>query len=116
MMMDVSFILSQNELYTLLSAEPKRTEAGAVFLETALSGAERCDLSGLVERKLARRVSSGPEPAPVIAMLSCAISQADSAEESGGIWEISSQWLSIRCEAYPYQEEHLKITLLEGSL
>ena len=114
--MDVSFILSSDELYTLISLIPVRTEAGARFAGAALSGARLCDLSGLLEKKLARRVNGELELAAVIRMLSDAISRADSASNHNGVWEIRSPWVSIRCEDYPYQENHFKITPLEDHI
>jgi len=112
--MDISFILSFDELFTLISLIPGRTEAGARFVETALSGALLCDLNGLVEKKLATRAGSELEIALVVRMLSDAISRADSAEVRDGVWEIHSPWVSLRCEAYPYQDKQYLITPLEG--
>ena len=114
--MEVSFILSNDELYTLISLIPVRTEAGARFVEEALSGAQLCNLNGLLEKKLARRADGELELelAPVVRMLSDAIARADSAKNHFGSWEIRSQWVSLRCAACPHQENHLIITPLEG--
>jgi len=114
--MDVSFILSSDELYTLISLMPVRTEAGARFVKEALSGARLCDLSGLLEKKLARQVGGELELAAVVRMLSDAISRADSALNHDGVWEIITPWVSIRCEDYPYQDSHFKITPLEDRI
>jgi hypothetical protein len=52
--MDVSFILSTDELFTLISKVNNQTQAGCVFLKTALAGAQESDLSMLAEKNLAR--------------------------------------------------------------
>ena len=114
--MDISFILSKNELFTLISMMPGRTDAGARFIELALSGAVLCDLNGLKEKKLARIVNDKPEPVSVIRMIADSVSRADSAQLQDGAWKISSPWALLRCEACPYQEGHIRITVIEGCL
>jgi hypothetical protein len=86
------------------------------FIENALSGAVLCDLNGLTEKKLARIVNGKPELGSVIRMIADSISRADSAQVQDGIWKISSPWVSLCCEAYPYQEEQIRITTVEGCL
>ena len=117
--MDVSFILSENELFTLMSLAPDPSEAGRAFAEAALAGAQRCDLGGLADRKLAKHVGGGGlELAPAIRMIADALAHADSVEESGGgggSWVVRSRWVTLRCERYPYQDGHLRvIPLKEG--
>ena len=108
--MDISFILSTDEVFTLISMIDDKTEAGELFSSEALPGAGYCDLSGLVDKKLARVAGDELELAPVLRMLADAIARASSIERSGEAWSIRSPWVSLRCEEYPYREGHLKIT------
>jgi len=111
--MDVSFILSSDELYTLIFLATETSEAGQKFSDEALAGAEICDLSGLVEKNLARRVEDELDLEPVLRMVANAISNADSADLRGEVWDISSPWVSLLCERYAYHENHWKITPLK---
>ena len=149
--MDISILLSKNELFTLISLEQNHSEAGRRFAEAALAGAERCDLSGLAERKLAKRVGAdGLELAPVVRMIADALAHADEAEERGGasgsengsgvvgsgadasgvgggdgsgfggsgadgVWLVRSPCITLRCEAYPYQDGYMRVVPLKPS-
>ena len=108
--MDVSFILSTDELFTLISLMGSQSEAGRVFIEKALTGAQRCDLSILAEKNHARIEGDELELAPVMRMLIDAISNAERAEYNGSFWEIDSGWVSLQCEKYPFMEEHWKLS------
>jgi len=108
--MDVSFILSSNELYTLISLASDTTKASQQFCEDALSGAEICDLSGLIEKGLAREFGDGLELEPVLRMIAGALSKADRATYHEAAWDIRSQWVNLLCEKYPFNENHWKIT------
>jgi len=112
--MEISFILSTDEIYTLMSLFPDHTDDGRRFAAEALSGATPCDLSSLVDKKLAKPVSDKLEVAPVIRMLIDAIARADIAEIHDDVWSITSPWVSLRCEKYPYQEGFWKITPHNG--
>ena len=112
--MDVSFILSSDELFTLISLMPEQTEAGRRFADNALSEAVLCDLTGLEEKKLARISKEGVELEPVIHMLADAMARADSAELHGDIWEIHSSWVSLQCIRYKYRQGHWKVTPVRG--
>jgi len=107
---DVSFILSSDELYTLISLAPQLSNAGQQFYTDALSGAIICDLSGLVEKKLAHRIEDEIDVEPVLKMISDAISKADSIETENGVWKIKSPWVALVCERYIYHENHWRIT------
>lgn len=108
--METSFILSDDEIFTLMSLAANRTEPGARFAREALPYAGMCDLSGLVEKKLARLVEGKLEIEPVIDMLADAIAQATAAERRDDAWQITSPWIALRCEKYIYKEAHWKIT------
>ena len=108
--MEVSFLLSLDELYTLIALTPEVSKAGRRFCDEALSGAEICDLSGLVEKKLAHRMEDELVIEPVLRMVCGAISKADSAEVNGEAWSICSPWVALQCEKYAYHEDHWKIT------
>jgi len=108
--MDVSFILSADELYTLISLIPDMTISGKHFCDEALAGAEICDLSGLIHKNMAKQVEDELELEPVLRMISSAVSKATSAEHHDGIWSIRSEWIDLRCEKYPYHDNHWKVT------
>lgn len=111
--MDVSFLLSYDELFTLMTLSPEVSAAGRRFTESALPGAEMCDLTGLVEKKLARWVGSELEIASVVRMASDAIAQADSLVEQESSWVVYSPWVTLICSQYLYRENHIKITPVE---
>ena len=113
--MDVSFILSGDEIFTLMGLFSGHTEVGERFAAGALVGAEICDLSSLVEKKLAKRVGDSLEIEPVVRMVADAMARADSATNKDDKWEIDSPWISLQCEQYPYQANHWKITPLQRS-
>jgi len=108
--MDVSFLFTDDELYTLISLAPGSSEAGRRFMAEALPGAAACDLSGLVGKNLARRVGNELALTPVVRMMSDAIARADSADLRGEKWEIRSPWVSLLCENYAYKKGTWKIT------
>jgi len=109
--MDISFLLSSDELLTLMSLAHGRSEAGQRFADEALSGAQPCDLSGLVDKKLARIFRGELDIAPVVRMVADSLSLADTAapQEDGG-WMVRARWASLYCEPYPYQNRYWKIT------
>lgn len=108
--MDVSFILSSDELYTLMLLAPEISENGRRFIDEALAGAKICDLSGLVEKNLARRVDDELDLEPVLRLIADSISNAGNAQPDAEVWNISSPWVSLVCERYAYHENHWKIT------
>ena len=108
--MDVSFLLSADELFTLMSLSTSRTGSGQLFADEALAGAGLDDLSGLVDKKLARRFGEELELMPVVRMISDALSRAEGIERSGETWNVRSPWVSLRCERYLYNEGLWKIT------
>ena len=110
--MDISFILTSDEIFTLMSLLPDRTEGGERFAAEALPDAKQCDLSSLADKKLAKLTNGELELAPVIRMMADAIARADSVEAKGDIWNIDSPWVSLRCEKYLYQDGCWKITPL----
>ena len=113
--MDVSFILSADELFTLISMMNGQTEAGKEFIEKALADAEICDLTGLKEKKLAHIEGDELELAPVMQMMIDTISNASNAENHGDYWEIESAWVTLRCEGYPFKEGYWKISPIKGA-
>jgi len=108
--MEVSFILSSDELYTLILLSGEMTEAGQQFCDKTLHDAQANDLSGLIEKNLAKKVEDELELEPVLRMISSAISQADNTELNNGVWSIRSPWVDLRCEKYQFNENHWKIT------
>ena len=111
--MEISFILSADEIFTLISQVPEQTEAGARFAKDALTDASLCDLSGIVEKKLARMAGEELTLTSAASMVVDAIARADSAEYDNEAWNIKSPWISLRCESYPYRGGHWKITPLK---
>jgi hypothetical protein len=109
--MEVSFIFSKDELHTLISMVPDRSETGLVFMEKTLSGAHICDLSGLVEKKLARQTDGELALEPVIRMIADSLAHAEYIIPSGdGCDEVYSRWAALRCETYIYKKDCFKIT------
>jgi len=113
--MEVSFILSKDELYTLISIMGERTVAGKRFVEQALTDAVLCDLSGLADKALGRTTKDGIELETVTRMIVDAIAKADRAELFGEIWKIDAPWLSLECECCQYREGHWKVTPIRGA-
>jgi len=113
--MEVAFILSLNELFTLMSMIPGGSDAGRQFSKDALPGASMCDLGGLAEKKLARYNTDGKmELMPVVRMLTDALARADSVESFENGWIVRSPWITLQCENYPYNQKHLKITPIKN--
>jgi len=111
--MDISFILSADEILTLISLMPGQTGPGKKFCDEALPNAVICDLTGLIDKKLARMVGDELELAPVIHMVADAVARATSAELLGETWEVHSPWISLQCETYPFREGDWRITPLK---
>ena len=114
--MEISFILSADEIFTLISMMLNRTKSGTEFLENALRGAKLCDLSGLINKKLAHIDGDELELEPVIRMVIDSISNADIAEDHGNYWEIHSAWINLHCEIYPFKADYWKITPVKGAV
>lgn len=112
--MEMSFLLSDDEVFTLMSLAPGRTEAGQSFADGALDGAKLCDLSGLVDKSLARRSGDELELIPVIRMVADALSRADFALRDGEVWEVGSPWLNLLCERYAFRDGYWKITPMKA--
>ena len=108
--MDIAFILSADEIITLLSQFPDHTEAGERFISNALPNALFCDLSSLAEKNLAALTDGKLELAPALRMAIDAIARAESADNNDGVWDIRSLWVFLRCEEYSYNEGYWKIT------
>jgi len=108
--MEVSFILSENELLTLISVNTGITEAGQHFVDAALAGAELCDLLTLVEKNLAKSIDDELELEPVLRMVADALAHADSAEINDEVWTIRSPFITLKCQQYPYHDGHWMIT------
>jgi len=113
--MEVSFILKTDELFTLLSLAPERSNAGQKLYDEAVSGANVCDLSGLIEKKLALLIEDELVIDPVLHMISSALSVADSAELHDDVWDIKSKWIDLHLEKYKYNEDHWRITPLRAN-
>jgi len=108
--MEVSFIISSDELYTLLSLTSELSVSGQNFYNEALTNASICNLSGLIEKELAHYVNNELEIEPVIKMIVSAISQADNIDKHSEVWCIHSRWITLFCERYEYHENHWRIT------
>ena len=114
--MDVSFILSTDELFTLISQMNNQTQAGKAFAEKALAGAQESDLTILAEKNLARIDGEELILAPVVQMMVDTISNANRTEYNGKHWEINSDWVTLQCEIYPFIERHWKLTPIKGAV
>lgn len=118
MEMEVSYIISEDELFTLISMTSNHTDAGRLFCAEVLSEAKVCDLDGLVDKNIAvKRANNQVELTPVFNMFIDSLAQADSIQNVGNSWIIQSPWITLRCEAYPFIEKHIKITpMKEGRI
>jgi len=112
--MDISFILSLDELFTLISLSGAKSDAGKHFVEEALPGAAFCDTNGLVEKKFAKMTDGELDLVPVLRMVADAIAKANSIVQRGEGWDIRSPWVSLHCERSIYCEGHMKITPMKG--
>ena len=119
---EVSFILSRDELYTLVLLSGEPSEAGRDFVAGVLAGAVQNDLLGLVEKKMAHEQNGKILLEPVVRMLGAAVCKADKvdvAESKGkkskndGIYTIYSPWLKLRCERYARIADCIKLTPLK---
>ena len=108
--MEVSFLLSADELFTLMSIISEKSEAGQYFIDSTLEGAELCDLSTLTEKNLARYIEDELEIEPVLNMMTDALTHAESAELKDDVWTIRSPYITLKCQKYPFHEGHWKIT------
>ena len=109
--MDVSYIFSADELFTLMSLVSKHSEAGRAFGAGELADAVSCDLSGLVKKKMAKHCADGEmELSPVIRMLTDALASADSIDRQEDGWLVRAPWVTLRCAVYPYRDDHYIIT------
>ena len=112
--MDVSYIFSADELFTLISLIPDRSDAGQRFCEDALADAALCSLDGLGAKKMAKQHPGNQlELAPVIRMITETLAKAESLERIKNGWLLRSPWITVSCEAYPHLERHYLITPLE---
>ena len=111
--MEISFILSKDELLTLILINDDITEAGQCFVDTALEGAEICDLLSLIDKNFAKNVNDELEVEPVLRMIADAIAHAVSSEHKDDTWKIGSKLIALECQKYPFHEGYLKITPVE---
>jgi len=112
--MEVSFILSKDELLTLIVSMPELSEAGEKFVEKALFDAEINDLSGLFEKNMAKQSGDEIELEPIVQMIVDSIATADSCELNDDTWIINSPWLLLECTKNPYLDNSWKITPIES--
>ena len=111
--MEISFILTYDELFTLATAATELSQAGEHFLRDALPDAQKCSLDGLVDKKMAHYVGDKIELSPVIRMIADAIAKADTVVLSNGNWIIQSSWIKLKCEKYPFQDNCFKVVPLK---
>ena len=104
-------MFSADELFTLVSMIEDHSEPGKQIIDEALHDAEPCELSGLIEKKMAKKSESDIiEVAPIIKMIIEAIAHAESVKRNDIDWEIKSQWVDLKLEAYPFRDEYFRIT------
>ena len=128
-MMDISYIFSKDELYTLVyalqnvkTAQSETAEdksAGEMnagekpIMPDFLQNAQLCDLARLAEKDMVKLYEDGQaEISPIIRMLIDAIAFPDNAENSKQGWVFKSNWITVKCETYPYKDNHYKLTPL----
>lgn len=112
--MDVLFLFSRDELYTLICGH-KLTDAGQRFVDTVLEGAKKDALSHIVEKRFAVRRGETILLEPVISMLIESIAKADTFSGDASLCELTSPWVSVRCETDPHAQDGFKLTPLPGA-
>ena len=109
--MDVSYILSADELFTLMSLFPDHSEAGKAFVADALRDAKICGLDEPVKKEMAKIYPSGEiELSPIIRMLTDALAHASDVRQTENGWICHSPWITVKCDVYAYKEGHYKLT------
>ena len=108
--MEVSFLMSCDEVFTIISLMPNRTPPGERFIRVALAGAKECGLQNFVGKNMARLTDDGYVLDPVIKMIADAMARPDSATFEDEVWLIKSPWISLTCEKCSTRVGHLKIT------
>lgn len=113
--MDVSYIMSVDEIFTLMMLIPEHTAPGEQFISEALTGADNCALDELEGKKMAKRTDDGRiELAPVISMFIETLAKASAVERAESGWIVRSQWITLHCEPYPYKDKHYILTPMKG--
>lgn len=111
--MEISFLLSGDELLTLISVNSEITKAGQHFITNALEGSEICDLLSLADKNLAKSINDELEIEPVVRMIADALAHADSSELKDDSWDIKSELINLKCQKYPYRDGYWKVTPVE---
>ena len=108
--MDISYIFSADELFTLVSAMFNNPE-GENSVPEFLKDAKACDLDRLVKKGMAKTFSNGEiELTPIVNMLIDALAFPDNIQEINTGFIFESNWIKVKCETYPFNENHYKLT------
>jgi len=111
--MDISFILSTDEIFTLMSIARMRSAEGEAFITEALADAEICDLSGLVEKKFARYTNGELSIDPIVRMIADSLAMAESIAIREESWFVNAPWVSLIIQVCEYRKDHWKITPIQ---
>lgn len=94
--LNVSFLFSRDELYTLVK-KYDLSDAGKAFMDKVLLDAREDDLSGFVQKQLAKAQDGKILLEPVICMIAESIASAIEFWEKDGCYEIKSEWVALKC-------------------
>lgn len=107
---EISFIMSRDELYTLILLNGEPSEWGKNFVETELGGAQKNNLLNLADKRMASFRDGKLFIEPVIRMMGAAICKTYKTEKMDGVYIIYSQWINIRYEIYSQIEGYVRLT------
>ncbi|MCL2820285.1 MAG: hypothetical protein FWD38_05580 [Oscillospiraceae bacterium] len=113
--MDISFIFTADEIFTLASMINNHSPAGKEFIGNALTDAQICDLSSLAEKEHAQINGDKLELEPVIRMVFDTVTKAVRVVNVDDYWMIYSNRLTLKCEKYRFKENSWKISPIKGA-
>ncbi len=109
MELEIAFIISKNELFTLLQNTSQLSDSGIAFVKQVLNRSQIDDLNGLVEKKLAYIREGEVWIQPVIRMLVAGIARANGFESIDNGWRFDSLGMYIECLNYEHHPDHIKL-------
>jgi hypothetical protein len=111
--MTVSFILSIDEIYTLMSLVPEHTDAGSRLLAEVFAGGKTDGLTELIDKKLAHNINGTLELTPALRMIAFTLARPEELIAKQGFYLVRSAWIKLKLEKYTYKDGHYRITPLK---
>jgi hypothetical protein len=107
--LDVSYILSFDELLTLLTLAKTQTNECRHFADSVLTDAKLIPLNGLITKGLATRIDGKIRIDTVLRMLIDTIATAETIEERKECWHLKGEHINVNIALYPHIARHIKI-------